>query len=117
MSNSHRKRLAPLATALGVVACGLLEVGAGTARAGTNGQQINYYSRHAYVQCTKGTNQSGNNIRNCTQLRIGSNPHRDYWWVGPVDITWHRPGPTDISSTCSVPKSQDPDFVTCPEPS
>lgn len=116
MSNSHRKRLAPLATALGVVACGLLEVGAGTARAGTNGQQINYYNHYAYVQCTTGTNQRGDRIQNCTQLRIGSNPHRGYWWVGLVTITWHRPGRVDISSTCSVPKLQDTDFVTCHGP-
>lgn len=119
MSNSRRKRLVSLATALGVVACGLLEVGAGTgtAWAGTNGQQINYYSQVAYLQCTAGTNQDGNSVRNCTQLRIGSNPHRGYWWVGPVKITWYRAGGTDIVSACNVPKSQNTDFVTCHEPS
>jgi len=117
MSTSYRKRLAPLATTLGIVACGLLEAGAGTAWAGNNGQQINYYSHYAYIQCSAGTNQNGGNVRNCTQLRIGSNPNQGYWWVGPVNITWHRPRGTEISSTCNVPKSQDADFFTCYEPS
>jgi hypothetical protein len=116
MSSSYRNHLAPLVTALGVVSCGLLEVGAGTAWAGTNGQQINYYSHYAYVQCTSGTNQNGDKVQNCTQLRIGSNPDQGYWWVGPVTITWHRSDGTDISSTCNVPKSQEADFFTCYEP-
>jgi hypothetical protein len=117
MSKSYQKRLAPLATALGVVACGLLEVEAGPAWAGTNGQQINYYSHYAYVQCTTGTNQYGNSTQSCTQLRIGSTLHRGYWWVGPVNVTWYRPGRIEIPSACSVPKMQDADFVTCHEPS
>ncbi len=117
MWNWHRKRLLPLAAASGTVACGLLGVGAGTASAGVNGQQINYYSRHSYAQCTTGANQNGDTIRNCTQLRIGSNPNQGYWWVGQVAITWYHPDHTYASSICTVPKSQDGDSFTCYEPS
>ncbi|MGH3836435.1 MAG: hypothetical protein ACRDSF_12145 [Pseudonocardiaceae bacterium] len=115
MPESYRKRLVLLTATLGIVTCGLL--GAGTASAGTNGQQINYYSHYSYAQCTVGTNQNGESIQNCTQLRIGSNPDQGYWWIGLVDITWYHSDRSHVSSTCGVPKSQDGDYFTCYEPS
>ncbi|MGH3874280.1 MAG: hypothetical protein ACRDSR_22735 [Pseudonocardiaceae bacterium] len=113
MPNLHRGRLIAFTATLGA----LLEAGAGTASAGTNGQQVNYYSHYSYAQCTTGTNQNGADIRNCTQLRIGSNPDQGYWWVGPVSITWYHPDHSHGTSTCDVPASQDSDFFTCYEPS
>lgn len=115
MSNLQRKSLVAVTATLGVVACGLL--GAGTAAAGTNGQQINYYSHQAVKQCTTGTNQSGAKVKNCTELRQGGpNLDRGYWWVGRVSIEWYRTGST-VSSTCDVPKKQNEDFFNCYEPS
>lgn len=116
MSTWHWKRLGVVTATLGVVASGLLEAGAGAALAGSNGQQINYYSQYADAQCTTGKNQSGENIKNCTQLQIGSNPSQGYWWVGPVSITWHRVNGT-VQSTCRVPLQQNGDFFDCYEPS
>jgi hypothetical protein len=114
-SGRYGKRLLSVPAALGVVVCGLLGAGAGTAWASSNGQQINYYSHDAIGQCTKG-NQSGKNVQNCTQLRIGSNPDQGYWWVGPVAITWYRYDHSTITSTCDVPKGQNGDFFNCYEP-
>lgn len=116
MPNSYRKRLVPLMAILGIAACYLLGVGIGTASAGTNGQKINYYNRHAYGQCTTGMNQNGETVQNCTQLRIGSNPAQDYWWVGQVRITWYYTDNSYAPTTCKVPRSQDGDYVTCRDP-
>jgi hypothetical protein len=116
MSNWYRKRVGAVTVTLGAVACGLLGGGAGTALAGSNGQQINYYSHVADGECTTGTNQSGNNITNCLGLRQGSNPDQGYWWVGPVSITWHRLDGSKVTSTCDVPREQNGDFFNCYEP-
>jgi hypothetical protein len=113
MSNWSRKPLVPLTATLGALACGLLGAGAGTASAGTNGQQINYYSHYAYAQCTTGKNQSNETTRNCTQLRIGSNPDQGYFWVGPVTIIWYHTDHTYTSSPCDIPISQTSDSFTC----
>jgi hypothetical protein len=51
--------------------------GTGTASAGTNGQQINYYSYDADAQCTAGTNQNNQITQICTSLRTGSNLNQD----------------------------------------
>jgi hypothetical protein len=45
-STSSLKRLGAVASAVGVVTCGLLGAGTGTALAGSAGQQINYYSHN-----------------------------------------------------------------------
>lgn len=117
MSTWRWKRLRAVTATLGVVASVLLEAGVGTALAGSNGQQISYYSQYAHAQCTTGKNQSGENIKNCTQLQIGSNPSQGYWWVGPVGITWYRANNSTIQSTCRVPLQQNGDFFDCYEPS
>lgn len=125
MSNWYRKRLVPLTATLGALTCGLLGTGAGTASAetpgtasaGINGQQINYYSNYAYAQCTIEKVQNGGTMRRCTQLRTGSNLDQGQRWIGKVTIYWFRPDHTYIPSTCDVPQSQDSDFVTCYEPS
>lgn len=117
MLNSYRKHLVPLITTLGIVACGLLGAGAGTASAGTNGQKIDYYGRSAYGQCTTGINQNSETVRNCTQLHIGSNPDQKYWWVGQVRITWYYTDNSYAQTICDVPKDkQDGDYVTCNDP-
>jgi len=119
MSNSRWKRLAPLTATLGaVVACGLLGTGTGTASAGTNGQHINYYSYYADAQCTTGKNEKDKTVQSCTSLRTGSNLNKNYWWVGPVTIIWRRYyNHSTVSSTCTVPRSQNDDSVLCYEPS
>lgn len=117
MSTWHWKRLGAVTATLSVVASGLLGVGAGTALAGNNGQQINYYSQYAHAQCTTGKNQEGKSIERCTQLQMGSNPNSGYWWVGPVNITWHRANNNTVQSTCRVPQQQNGDFFDCYEPS
>lgn len=117
MSNWYRKRPVLLPATLGAVACGLLGAGPGTASAGTNGQQINYYSHYAYAQCTTGTNPDGNTSQICTRLHIGDNLDQNGLWVGPVTITWYHPDHTYIASKCNVPKSQDEAFFRCEEPS
>jgi hypothetical protein len=116
-SSWYRKRLIPLTATLGFVACGMLGI-TGTALAGNNGQQINYYSHSAYKQCSTGANQNDQPIRNnCTSLHSGSNPDQGYWWVGPVTITWYRTNGTYVQSTCNVPQQQNGDFFNCYEPS
>lgn len=116
MSNLCRKRLVPLIAVLGIAACDLLGVGAGTASAGDNGQKINYHGRDAYGQCTTGKNQKNETVRNCTQLRTGSNPDQSYWWVGEVGITWHYVDNSYIQTICKIPKTQKNDYVTCYDP-
>lgn len=117
MLHWYGKPLVAVTATLGAVACGLL--GAGTASAGTNGQQINYYSHHSYGQCTTGKNQEGKSISNCTSFAApaGSNKDEGYWWVGQVNITWynidHR---STAHSTCDVPKNYSGDFFNCYEP-
>jgi hypothetical protein len=117
MSDWDWKRLGAVTATLGVVASGLLTAGAGTALAGSNGQQVNYYSRFAHAQCTTGKSQGGENIKNCTQLQMGANPAQGIWWVGPVSITWYRANNSTAQSTCHVPPQQNEDFFTCYEPS
>lgn len=116
MSNSHRKSLVSIMTILGIVTCGLLGVGAGTASAGAHGQKINYYSRYAGVQCTTGANQNSETVRRCTDLRIGSNLDQGFLWVGPVTIIWYYPDHTYLRSSCEVPESQATDYTTCYDP-
>ncbi|MGH3885028.1 MAG: hypothetical protein ACRDSZ_00400 [Pseudonocardiaceae bacterium] len=116
MSIWRWKRLGAVTATLGVVASGLLGAGSGTALAGSNGQQISYYSQYANAQCTTGKNQIGENIKNCTQLQLGSNPSHDYWWVGSVSITWYRVNNSTAQSTCDVPLQQNGDFFDCYEP-
>ncbi len=116
MSSSHWKRLGVVTATLGIVVGGLLGTGAGTALAGSNGQQINYNSHHAHSQCTAGKNQRGENVKNCTQLQMGANPNQGYWWIGPVSITWYRANSSTAQSTCRVPEQQKEDFFTCYEP-
>lgn len=92
-SARHRKRLGAVTATLGIAACGLLGAGAGTATAGTNGQQIIYYNHNSYGQCTTGTNQNGKIIRNCSTFAVqGSNKDEGYYWVGRVNITWYKNG-------------------------
>jgi hypothetical protein len=106
-----------LTAALGVVTCGMVGT-TGTAFAGSNGQQINYYSHDANKQCSTGTNQDGKLIQNnCTSLRSGSNPDQGYYWVGPVTITWYRTNGTHTQSACDVPRQQKGDSFSCYEPS
>ncbi|MBB6377761.1 hypothetical protein BKA01_005021 [Pseudonocardia eucalypti] len=103
--------------AVGALVLGLLAAGVGTAHAGGNGQQINYYSHDATGQCTSGRNQNGVAVRNCTTFdRIGGNPDQGYFWVGPVTITWMRKAGFTQHSTCVVPKQQPSDFFTCYQP-
>ncbi len=117
-SHWYRKRLVAVTATLGVVACGLLGAGVGTATAGTNGQQITYYNHDSYGQCTTGTSQEGTNIRNCTTFTvIGSNKDEGYWWVGPVSITWYKNDHSTVQITCTVPKNQSGDSFSCYEPS
>lgn len=116
-SSWYRKRLVPLTATLGVVSCGMLGA-TGAALAGSNGQQINYYSHQAYQQCSTGANQNGQLIRNnCTSLHSGSNPDQGYYWVGPVTITWYLANGTSTQSTCNVPQQQNSDYSNCYEPS
>lgn len=117
-SRWYRTGLAGATATLGVVAFSLLGTGAGTATAGTNGQQINYYSHDAYRQCTTGKNQDGTTVKNCTDFAVVSGSNRDegYWWIGPVDITWYKVDGSTVQSTCNVPKSSNSDFFTCYEP-
>lgn len=121
MSNSRWRRLIPLTATLGaVVAYGLLGIGTGTASAGTNGQQIDYYvsSEYTDAQCTTGKNGQGQKVRVCTSLHTGSNLNKKFLWIGSVNIIWHHDydGST-ASSTCEVPQSQSDDSVRCSEPS
>lgn len=110
------KRLSAITGTLGVVAGCLLVSGAGTASAGSNGQQINYYSHTAYGQCTTGYNQNDQYTQNCTYLESGPNLDYGYWWVGGVDITWYNDDGSTVNSTCNVPRSMNGDFYTCYQP-
>jgi hypothetical protein len=117
MLNRSWKCLVVTTGALGIVGSGLLGAGAGTALAGSSGQQINYYSHDAYSQCTTGTNQNGDRIGSCTSLRQGSNPDQGHFWVGRANIIWYRTDNSTVQSSCSVPKAQNDDFFDCYEPS
>lgn len=103
--------------AVAVVTIGLLGAAVGTAEAGSDGQQINYYSHDATGQCTQGANQQGRTATTCTTFTTaGSNANQGYFWVGVVTITWKRPNGSTVSSTCNIPKSYNGDFYTCHEP-
>lgn len=118
MSKSYRRLLVPLVAILGIATCGLLGAGAGTASAGLNGQKINYESHQAINRCTAGENEHGELISNsCADLRRGPNVDKDRWWVGQVTIIWRYRDGKDMRTTCSVPKSQEADYVTCDDPS
>jgi hypothetical protein len=111
------KLIGKFAAALSVLTVGLLSVGTGAAWAGSNGQQINYYSHDAIGQCTEGNNQDGQNVRSCTTFdKTGGNTDEGHWWVGPVNITWNRVAGGPVRSTCNVPRRQSADFYTCYEP-
>lgn len=119
MSNSRRKFLAtlfPFTMIVGVVVCGSLVTGAGTASAENAGKKINYVDHFAYGRCTVGRNQNNENVRSCAQLNPGSNLGQEFLWTGEVRITWYYDDHTYTVTDCSAPEGLVGDYFTCHDP-
>jgi hypothetical protein len=121
ISTSCRKILRSLVVILGIISCGLLGIGNGTALAGSHGQRINYEKRHAYKECSSGTNQEGEFLRDvCIDpLEDGSNRDNKNLWIGRVTVIWYymdHDSRRSIQGDCNVPESQSGDFFTCFDP-
>lgn len=121
ISTSRRKFLHPLVVILGIISCGLLGIGNGTALAGVHGLRINYEKRHAYRECTTGMNEKGESVHDiCNILRDGSNPDNAHLWVGQVKVIWYyidNGGNSYVAPrSYDLPESQIGDYVTFIDP-
>ncbi|MEV6603772.1 hypothetical protein [Kutzneria sp. NPDC051319] len=121
------------ATATVAVVLGLLVAGAGTATAGTNGQQLvlcapkHGASNTVWHANVTGTNEKGQQINDSPIVRVG-NPGactyylQRWWWKGHTTLHWwfqltdgsyeQAPAP-DTWTTCEVPTSNKTDWWVC----
>lgn len=121
VSTSRRKVLRSLVVILGIISCGLLGIGNGTALAGSHGQRINYEKRHAYRECSSGKNQEGELLRDvCIDpLEDGFNRDNKNLWTGRVTVVWYymdNDRRLSMQGYCDVPESQSGNYLTCIDP-
>lgn len=100
-----------VATSLAVVATPLL-LAPQAADAGTNGQQIDVYSKYCFYGQLIGTNQNGTaSDTGPFEMPKLSTPVGGWWWIGSVTIRcWDKTGAFIGSAATNVPKSQSGDW-------
>jgi len=124
----------PVARLAVVAAAAVLALGAGAlgrpapAHAGSNGQQIQVcasvlttFGKAVIVGSNQnGLSTAGPDVRVLwTEPKFGPrcNPLANWWWKGTVTIHWYyADGSYYRSSTCTIPTSQQSDWVSCVGP-
>ncbi|MGW5423136.1 hypothetical protein [Streptomyces sp. NPDC003943] len=89
-NTSLRSRLTR-AGAAAVAGAALCVLGSGTASAGSNGQQIEFYDQRGdvYSVFLYGTNQNGQTVAGCFNTPNTDNYLSGWWWKGDLRITWY----------------------------
>ncbi|GGV96809.1 hypothetical protein GCM10015535_66920 [Streptomyces gelaticus] len=109
------RRFGAAAATLALAGTGLF-AGAGSAAAGTNGQQLSFSSSFVDKVYACGSNQNG--VRVCSGWRDVSSPTwtdlHGYWWKGAVDVYGLKNGVNYVyAATCYVPEKQSGDWYFC----
>ncbi|MFD7631268.1 hypothetical protein ACFV7Q_35530 [Streptomyces sp. NPDC059851] len=107
----RRKAVTAVATLGMAVAC--LAVGAGTAAAGTNGQQIKLFDTSSTVNSFRlsGPDQSGQWVSRCWNRQGMTTYASGWWWKGTVQVDYYHGSNCNsgywASTSVEVPRHQD----------